>query len=69
MTEVACMEWRQGQYTVSCDPAKLDVAAIARFLSSSYWATGIPAETVAREPLHKQHLMTDTVCSGQQRSS
>ena len=48
MTEVACMEWRQGQYTVSCDPAKLDVAAIARFLSSSYWATGIPAETVAR---------------------
>ena len=23
----------------------------------------------SREPLHKQHLMTDTVCSGQQRSS
>jgi GNAT superfamily N-acetyltransferase len=35
-------------YTVSTDPARLDVGAIHRYLSTSYWAEGIPVETVRR---------------------
>ena len=36
-------------YTISTDPALLDVPAIHRYLSQeSYWAQGIPLETVQR---------------------
>jgi GNAT superfamily N-acetyltransferase len=36
-------------FTISPDPAKLDVPAIHRYLSQeSYWAKGIPLETVQR---------------------
>jgi GNAT superfamily N-acetyltransferase len=42
------MQWTRDNYSVSCDPAKLDLAVIEQFLSSSYWATGIPAATVAK---------------------
>lgn len=36
-------------YTISTDPARLDLAAIHRFLSEeSYWARHIPLATVAR---------------------
>jgi ribosomal protein S18 acetylase RimI-like enzyme len=38
---------REG-FTVSTDPARLDVHAIHAFLSTSYWAEGIPRETVER---------------------
>jgi GNAT superfamily N-acetyltransferase len=42
-------EWRRGDYTVSTDPARLDVAAIHEFLSTrSYWAQGRDFETVRR---------------------
>lgn len=43
-------EWRHatGQFTVTCDPARLDRALIAEFLASSYWAKGIPRATVER---------------------
>ena len=34
--------------TVSTDPSRLDVDAIHAFLTTSYWAEGIPRETVAR---------------------
>lgn len=37
------------EYDISCDPEKLDVALIHRWLSqSSYWAPGIPRATVER---------------------
>jgi GNAT superfamily N-acetyltransferase len=39
-------EERDG-YTVSNDPARLDVDAIHAFLTACYWSTGIPRETVA----------------------
>lgn len=40
---------RQHQdYTLSDDPARLDLDAIHAFLSRSYWAAGIPRETLAR---------------------
>ncbi|TPG64434.1 GNAT family N-acetyltransferase [Hymenobacter nivis] len=36
-------------FTISTDPARLDVAAVHRYLSEeSYWARHIPYETVAR---------------------
>lgn len=33
---------------VSTDPARLDLDAIHRWISNSYWAAGIPRETMAR---------------------
>ena len=42
-------EWRRGEYLISTDPARLDVAAIHDYLSkSSYWAQGRPLEVVRR---------------------
>ncbi|SNC75789.1 Acetyltransferase (GNAT) domain-containing protein [Hymenobacter gelipurpurascens] len=36
-------------FTISTDPARLDVSVIHRYLSQeSYWAQGIPLETVQR---------------------
>ncbi|AWM33845.1 GNAT family N-acetyltransferase [Hymenobacter nivis] len=36
-------------FTISTDPARLDVAAVHRYLSAeSYWARHIPYDTVAR---------------------
>jgi GNAT superfamily N-acetyltransferase len=37
-----------GPYRISTDPARLDLVAIHAFLNRSYWAAGIPLETVAR---------------------
>ena len=42
------MNWSRDTFTVTCDPAKLDLAVITEFLASSYWAKGIPASTVAK---------------------
>ena len=46
--EPAAMNWSRDAFTVTCDPAKLDRGLIAGFLRSSYWAQGIPPETVER---------------------
>lgn len=40
--------WVRGTFTVTCDPARLDEAAVAEFLASSYWARGIPPATVRK---------------------
>jgi N-acetylglutamate synthase-like GNAT family acetyltransferase len=37
-----------GRFLISTDRAKLDVEVIHRFLTRSYWAEGIPRETVIR---------------------
>jgi GNAT superfamily N-acetyltransferase len=37
---------------VSTDPARLDLDVIHSFLTTSYWATGIPRETVRRSLAH-----------------
>ncbi len=44
----ATMNWTRGEYSISCDPAKVDSDLVAGFLASSYWAKGIPAATVER---------------------
>ncbi len=39
-------EWQQGTYTISTDNDRLDRSLIHSFLTKSYWAEGIPFETV-----------------------
>ena len=46
------MDWQRGSYTVSDDPARLDVAAIHAFLARSDWAPGIPRALVERSIRH-----------------
>jgi GNAT superfamily N-acetyltransferase len=42
-------EYRRGEYLISTDPSKLDVGAIHRFLSTSYWETrGMSREAIER---------------------
>lgn len=45
-TEVA------GDYEISTDPARLDVAAMHAYLTRAYWSTGIPYATVERAARH-----------------
>jgi GNAT superfamily N-acetyltransferase len=53
MTAPTVREWRRGEFVASTDPARLDVDAIHAFLSErSYWAQGIPLETVRRSIEH-----------------
>jgi GNAT superfamily N-acetyltransferase len=40
--------WSRDSFVVSCDPSDQDVDVIHTFLTESYWAKGIPRETVAR---------------------
>jgi GNAT superfamily N-acetyltransferase len=46
------VSWSRETFTVTCDPARLDLAVIAEFLASSYWAKQIPVETVAKSLEH-----------------
>jgi GNAT superfamily N-acetyltransferase len=39
---------RRGQFLVTTDPARLDIDFIHGYLVRSYWAEGIPRETVER---------------------
>jgi len=40
--------WSKGDYEISTDPARIDVVTVHEFLTNSYWAKGIPLETVRR---------------------
>ena len=47
--KVPAEEWRRGDLLISTDPSRLDVGAIHRFLSTSYWETeGVSRETIER---------------------
>ena len=49
MLVIMAEEWHQGEYTISTDPARLDIAMIHEYLSgSAYWAMGRPLEMVER---------------------
>jgi GNAT superfamily N-acetyltransferase len=39
---------RRGEFSISTDQSAFDINAIHAYLSTSYWAAGIPLETVAR---------------------
>jgi GNAT superfamily N-acetyltransferase len=45
---VSPLAWKKGTVEISTDPRRLDVGVIAAFLSTSYWARGIPREVVER---------------------
>jgi GNAT superfamily N-acetyltransferase len=42
------MEWTKDHFIVSNDPAKVDLNVVHDFLAGSYWAKGIPRETVEK---------------------
>lgn len=41
-------EHRQGEYVITTDPARFDFDVVHGYLTSCYWAEGIPRETVRR---------------------
>jgi len=45
-------EWRRGEYLISTDRDRLDIATIHGFLTTSYWAAGVPIEIVKRSIEH-----------------
>jgi GNAT superfamily N-acetyltransferase len=44
--------WRAEGYEVSTDPGRLDVGLVHAVLRESYWAPGIPRDTVERSIAH-----------------
>jgi GNAT superfamily N-acetyltransferase len=49
---LAHLTTEQNGYTISTDPARLDLVAVHAFLTRSYWAAGIPMDTVRRAAEH-----------------
>lgn len=47
----------QGEYAISADPHRLDIAVIHAYLTQSYWSPGIPRATVER-------AMASSLCFG-----
>lgn len=45
-------EWRRGEFVISTERSRLDVKAVHRFLSRSYWSPDIPLEVVRRSIEH-----------------
>src|SRR5512135_3571192 len=41
-------EVRRGDYLISSDPRRIDLDLVHGFLAGSYWAAGIPHQTVER---------------------
>ena len=41
-------EWRRGEYLISTDRSLLDPQVIHGYLSTSYWAAGVPEEVVGQ---------------------
>jgi GNAT superfamily N-acetyltransferase len=44
----AITEYRRGEFLISTDPERLNLHVVHGFLTSCYWAKGIPREVVAR---------------------
>jgi len=44
----SAVEFRKGEFTVTTDPALIDLDMVYGFLTECYWAKGIPREVVAR---------------------
>lgn len=45
---IAIREWTRDGWTLSNDPARLQLNVIHGFLARSYWAEGVPRDVVAR---------------------
>jgi ribosomal protein S18 acetylase RimI-like enzyme len=46
--EAPVIEAERNGYRLSTDPGRLDLVAVHRFLSTSYWAPGLPLEVLTR---------------------
>jgi GNAT superfamily N-acetyltransferase len=46
------VEWNRGSFTISDDPARLDLGVVHDYLTHSYWSAGIPLDTVRRSIAH-----------------
>jgi GNAT superfamily N-acetyltransferase len=57
-------EWRRGEYFISTDKSKLDLAVVHGFLTTSYWAAGIPLEIVKKSI---EHSLSFGVYKGEQQ--
>jgi GNAT superfamily N-acetyltransferase len=44
--------WMRGEFEISTDPARIDLAMVQEFLAESYWARGVPREVVQRSIEH-----------------
>ena len=42
------MEWRRGDYLLSTDPVRVDLAAVHAYLTTAYWSEGVPLDVVRR---------------------
>ncbi len=42
------MEWTQGDFTITTDPARVDLDVVHGFLKTAYWCEGIPREVLER---------------------
>ncbi len=54
-------EWRRGEHRITTDPTAVDLDRVHGFLTESYWAKGIPRETVRRSI---EHAIPFTVLAG-----
>jgi GNAT superfamily N-acetyltransferase len=41
-------EWQRGEYLISTDRSRLDLEVIHGYLSTSYWAAGVPESVLRR---------------------
>jgi GNAT superfamily N-acetyltransferase len=57
-------EWQRGSYTISTDKQRLDLDVVHSFLTTSYWAEGIPLATVQRSI---EHSLAFGLYQGQQQ--
>ena len=48
VSDLPTREHRQGEFVVSTDPRRVKLDSVHAFLTSSYWANGIPRATVQR---------------------
>jgi len=46
------LSFRNGEFEISTDPARIDLAFVHGFLASSYWAKGVPMEIMQRAIRH-----------------
>jgi N-acetylglutamate synthase-like GNAT family acetyltransferase len=42
------MQVQRGSFTISTDPARIDLEVVFAFLTASYWSPGIPRDTLKR---------------------
>jgi len=45
-------EWTRGEYVISTDPRRLDLATVHAFLARAYWSVGLPREVLERAVEH-----------------